>query len=132
MALGARASALMWSVLRRALVLMSIGVAIGTAGALALTRVMAGLLYEIRPTDAVTFAGAAMLLAVLAVAASPIPAWRATRVDPLIALRNACRLRAYALRRASPWLARWASVRSGKACTASICSHALRFRISML
>ena len=59
MALGARASAVMWSVLRRALVLMAIGVAIGTAGALALTRVMAGLLYEVRPTDAVTFAGAA-------------------------------------------------------------------------
>ena len=87
MALGARASAVMWSVLRRALVLMAIGVAIGTAGALALTRVMAGLLYEIRPTDAATFAGAAVLLAVLALAASLIPAWRATRVDPLIALR---------------------------------------------
>ena len=87
MALGARASAVMWSVLRRALVLMAIGVAIGTAGALALTRVMAGLLYEVRPTDAATFAGAAVLLAVLAVAASLIPAWRATRVDPLIALR---------------------------------------------
>jgi putative ABC transport system permease protein len=48
---------------------------------------MAGLLYEIRPTDAATFAGAAVLLAVLAVAASLIPAWRATRVDALIALR---------------------------------------------
>ena len=87
MALGARASAVMWTVLRRALVLMATGVAIGTAAALALTRVMAGLLYEIRPTDAVTFAGAAVLLALLAVAASLIPAWRATRVDPLIALR---------------------------------------------
>jgi len=87
MALGARASAVMWSVLRRALALMAIGVAIGIAGALALTRVMTGLLYEIRPTDAATFAGAAVLLAVLAVAASLIPAWRATRVDPLIALR---------------------------------------------
>jgi putative ABC transport system permease protein len=87
MALGARASAVTWSVLRRALVLMAIGVAIGTAGALALTRVMAGLLYEVRPTDAGTFAGAAVLLALLAVAASLIPAWRATRVDPLIALR---------------------------------------------
>ena len=78
MALGARASDVMWSVLRRALTLMAIGVAIGTAGALALTRVMAGLLYEVRPTDAATFAGAALLLAALAVAASLIPAWRAT------------------------------------------------------
>ena len=66
---------------------MAIGVAIGTAGALALTRVMAGLLYEVRPTDAATFGGSAVLLAALAVAASLVPAWRATRVDPLIALR---------------------------------------------
>jgi putative ABC transport system permease protein len=87
MALGARASDVMWSILRRALTLMAIGVTIGTAGALALTRQMAGRLYEVRPTDAATFAGAALLLAVLAVTASLIPAWRATRVDPLIALR---------------------------------------------
>jgi putative ABC transport system permease protein len=87
MALGAQAADVMWSVLRRALTLMAIGVAIGTVGALALTRVMAGLLYEVRPTDAVTFAGAALLLAALAVGASLIPAWRATRIDPLVALR---------------------------------------------
>ena len=86
MALGASASDVMWSVLRRALTLMAIGVALGTAGAFALTRVMAGLLYEVRPNDAATFAGASLLLAVLAVAASLVPAWRATRVDPLVAL----------------------------------------------
>ena len=88
MALGANASDVMWTVLRRALALMAIGVTIGTVGALALTRVMAGMLYEVRPTDGVTFAGAALLLAALAVAASLIPAWRATRVDPLVALRS--------------------------------------------
>jgi len=87
MALGASASDVMWSVLRRALMLMAIGVAIGTGGAFALTRVMAGLLYEVRPTDGATFAGAALLLAALAVVASLVPAWRATRVDPLVALR---------------------------------------------
>ena len=87
MALGARGASVMWSVLRRALLLMAIGVAIGTAGALALTRVMAGLLYEVHPTDAVTFAGSALLLALLAVTAGLVPAWRATRVDPLVALR---------------------------------------------
>jgi predicted permease len=87
MALGATAADVMWSVLRRALTLMAIGVAIGTAGALALARVVAGLLYEIRPTDGATFAGAALLLALLAVIASLVPACRATRVDPLIALR---------------------------------------------
>jgi putative ABC transport system permease protein len=67
---------------------LAAGAAIGTAGALALTRVMAGLLYEVRPTDAVTFISAAVILAVLALAASLVPAWRATRVDPLIALRT--------------------------------------------
>jgi len=69
------------------LVLMAAGAAIGTAGALALTRVMAGLLYEVRPTDAATFIGSAVVLAVFALVASLVPAWRATRVDPLIALR---------------------------------------------
>jgi putative ABC transport system permease protein len=88
MALGATASAVVWSVLRRALFLMTIGVAIGIAGALALTRVMSGLLYEVRPTDGATFGGAALLLGVLAVVGSLVPAWRATRVDPLVALRT--------------------------------------------
>src|SRR5262249_2081981 len=87
MALGATSGAVMWSVLRRALTLMGLGVAIGSAGALALTRVLSGMLYEIRPTDAATFLGAAVLLAVIAVAAGLLPAWRATRVDPLLALR---------------------------------------------
>jgi ABC-type lipoprotein release transport system permease subunit len=48
---------------------------------------MAGLLYEMHPTDAATLAGSALLLALLAVAAGLVPAWRATRVDPLVALR---------------------------------------------
>jgi len=87
MALGAPASTVIWTVLRRALLLMMIGVGLGIGGALALTHVMAGLLYEVRPTDAITFASASLLLAMLAVIASLIPAWRATRVDPLIALR---------------------------------------------
>jgi len=87
MALGASRSSVLWSVLRRALTLMAIGGGIGAAGALALTRVMTGLLYEVRPTDAATFAGSAIVLAALAVIASLVPAWRATRVDPLTALR---------------------------------------------
>lgn len=86
-ALGATARDVLWMVLRRALTMMAIGVACGIAGALALTRVMAGLLYEIRPNDAVAFFGSAFLLAGLAVVASLVPAWRATRVDPLVALR---------------------------------------------
>jgi predicted permease len=87
MALGARPTTVVWSVLRRSLSLMAVGVVIGSAGALAITRVMRGLLYEVRPTDATTFAASVLVLAVLAVAASLLPAWRATRVDPLIALR---------------------------------------------
>jgi len=88
MALGATASTVIWAVLRRALLLMAFGVAVGLSAALALARVMTGLLYEVKPTDAFSFAGAAVALAVLAVAASLVPAWRATQVDPLVALRN--------------------------------------------
>ena len=63
------------------------GVGIGLAGAFALTRLMSGLLYEIRPNDAISFFGSAFLLAGLAIVASLIPAWRATRIDVLVALR---------------------------------------------
>jgi ABC-type antimicrobial peptide transport system permease subunit len=87
MALGADSRLVMWSVLRRALSLMAIGASLGMAGALALTRALAGLLYDVRPTDTTTFAGSAVLLATVAVGASLVPAWRATRVDPVIALR---------------------------------------------
>jgi ABC-type antimicrobial peptide transport system permease subunit len=77
----------MWMVLRRALALMGIGLVIGTAGALAATRTMASLLFEVRPTDLPSFLGAAAGLAAVALVASLAPAWRATRVDPLVALR---------------------------------------------
>jgi len=87
MALGAPPAAVLWSVLRRSLTLMAIGVGVGSAAALVVTRVMAGLLYQVQPTDATAFGGAALMLALLALAASLVPAWRATRVDPLIALR---------------------------------------------
>ena len=87
MALGASAATVIWTVLRRAMLLMAFGVAVGLSAAFALARVMGGLLYEVTPTDGVAFAGAALVLAVLALAASLVPAWRATRVDPLVALR---------------------------------------------
>jgi predicted permease len=85
-ALGATTSDVIGMVLRRALTLIAIGVGIGTAGALAVTRLMSGMLYEIRPTDAIAFFGATLALALLAFAASLVPAWRATRIDPLEAL----------------------------------------------
>jgi putative ABC transport system permease protein len=62
------------------------GIGIGIAGALAMTRLMAGLLFEVKPTDPATFAAVAILLAFVALAACYIPARRALRVDPLVAL----------------------------------------------
>jgi putative ABC transport system permease protein len=88
MALGATRGHVMWLVFRRALTLMGIGVALGTAGALATTRALSSLLFEVQPTDAASFIGAATCLAAIALVASLAPAWRATRVDPLLALRT--------------------------------------------
>ena len=87
LALGASSRDVLWMVFKRALVMAALGVAIGMAGAFAITRVLSGLLFEIQPTDGLTFLGAALLLGALAAAASLIPAWRATRVDPIVALR---------------------------------------------
>ena len=86
-ALGATTGSVMWMVFGRALTLMGLGLAIGIAGALALTRTMAGLLFEVRPTDVTSFAGAIAGLAAIALLASLVPAWRAARVDPIVALR---------------------------------------------
>jgi putative ABC transport system permease protein len=68
------------------LVLVSIG--IGLVGSLAVTRLIAGLLYQVRPADPITFAGIALLLAMVALLACYLPARRATRVDPALTLRS--------------------------------------------
>ncbi len=88
MALGASPGKVMGLVLRQGLLLAAIGLAIGLAGAVALTRLLAGMLFEVKPGDPMTYAGVVVLLAVVALAASYIPARRATKVDPLIALRQ--------------------------------------------
>jgi putative ABC transport system permease protein len=68
--------------------LAALGVAIGTVAALMLTRLMSSLLFGVAPTDAATFSAAIVFLVVIALLACCIPAWRATRVDPMVALRN--------------------------------------------
>jgi ABC-type antimicrobial peptide transport system permease subunit len=87
MALGASASGVIWMVFRRALILMAAGIGFGLAGAFGITRLMASLLYEVRPTDAVAFFGAALVLTFLALLPGLAPAWRATHVDPVGALK---------------------------------------------
>jgi predicted permease len=88
MALGARRGAVMWMVIRRTLVLGALGVAIGTMGALWAARLLSSLLFEIQPTDPATFAAVALTILLAALAAGFVPARRATRVDPLVALRH--------------------------------------------
>jgi putative ABC transport system permease protein len=87
MALGAGRPSVLQMVIGQALVLALVGIAAGAAGALALTRLMSNLLFGVTPTDPLTFAAVAALLAIIAAAAAGIPAARATRVDPLTALR---------------------------------------------
>jgi ABC-type antimicrobial peptide transport system permease subunit len=69
------------------LILAITGLAIGVVGAMFLSRLMAGLLYGVQPTDPVTYFGVGALLLVVAVAAAYVPARRAMRVDPIVALR---------------------------------------------
>ncbi|HEY8470276.1 MAG TPA: ABC transporter permease [Longimicrobiales bacterium] len=88
MALGGRAADVHWLVLRQGGAVVAAGVAIGLAGALALTRVMRGLLFGVSPTDPATFAALTGMLAAVAAAALWLPARRASRVDSAVALRH--------------------------------------------
>jgi len=87
MALGARALHILQLILRHGLVLVLSGVALGVAGALALTRFLTTLLFGITPTDTLTFVVVSAIFFIIAMVAALIPARRATKVDPLIALR---------------------------------------------
>jgi putative ABC transport system permease protein len=88
MALGAERRAVVMMVVRQGMSIAIAGLVLGVAAALALTRVMTGLLYEVTPTDPATFAAVIGVLAATALAACCGPALKAARVDPLVALRH--------------------------------------------
>jgi len=87
MALGARQPDVLRSVMGRGLALAGVGVAIGAPLAMVLAQLLSSLLYGVSTWDATTFLGVPIVLAAIALVASYVPARRATRVDPLVALR---------------------------------------------
>jgi predicted permease len=87
MALGARSATIMRMVLQEGILYMAIAVSIGLASSLALGKVLASLMYDVSPHDITVYFGVAFLAMTVAILASSIPAWRATRVDPATVLR---------------------------------------------
>ena len=88
MTLGASRPRVIAMVLRQGLGWVAAGIAIGLAGAYALTGVAASFLYGVTPTDPVTFAAVPVFLLLVAITAGLIPAWNAARINPVEALRN--------------------------------------------
>jgi ABC-type antimicrobial peptide transport system permease subunit len=86
-ALGATPGKVVWLVLRQGMLPVTVGVALGVVGALGLTRLLAHLLYSVSPLDPAVFAVAPLVLVGVALGAMLPPAWRASRVNPLVALR---------------------------------------------
>ena len=87
LALGAHPRAVTAKVLTDSLVLTGIGVVVGLGGTLALARFARGLVFRIAPADPVSIAAAAVLMLVVAALAGVVPAWRAARIDPVVALK---------------------------------------------
>ncbi len=87
MALGAQRGNVLWIILREALTVTIIGTAIGIATALAATKVLASMLFGLTARDPITLIGAAVILIAVATLAATLPAWRASRTDPMTALR---------------------------------------------
>jgi ABC-type antimicrobial peptide transport system permease subunit len=88
MALGARRGDVLRMVIGQGFALTATGLVVGGIAALALTRVLSDLLFAVRPTDPLTFLAMTALLLIVALGACVHPAWRATRVDPIVALRH--------------------------------------------
>ncbi len=88
MALGARPSDVLRLIVSQGVVLSAAGVTLGILASLGATRYLASLLYGVHPFDPLTFAAVALLLGVVALAACFLPARRAMRVDPMVALRH--------------------------------------------
>ncbi|HEY0431693.1 MAG TPA: ABC transporter permease [Pyrinomonadaceae bacterium] len=88
MALGAQGRSVLWLVLREALVLVVIGLVVGVLASLAVTKTAASLLYELKPNDPLTIVTATLVLMAVALLAGYLPARRASRVDPMVALRD--------------------------------------------
>ena len=87
MALGAEGRHVVAGVLRRTLAMSGLGVLLGAAGAVALTRLLRSFLFGVTPTDPLTFAAVAFLLVLTGLVAGSLPSWRAARVDPAAVLR---------------------------------------------
>jgi ABC-type antimicrobial peptide transport system permease subunit len=88
MALGATQATVLGQVLRQGGVLAALGLAIGLAGALALNRLIAALLFGVQPSDPSTIAAVTAAIVLVAGAACAVPAWRASRVEPIVVLRE--------------------------------------------
>jgi predicted permease len=87
MAIGAQAGSIISLILNQSLRITALGIGAGVAASFLLTRFLSGLLFGVTATDPLTFAGVSLLLLIVAVAASAIPAWRAARIDPIRTLR---------------------------------------------
>jgi ABC-type antimicrobial peptide transport system permease subunit len=88
MALGAQPSGVLRWIAGQGMLVVLAGIGVGLAGAVALSRVLSSLLFEIQPRDSMTFTAVAVLLSAVALKACLVPARRASRVDPIVALRE--------------------------------------------
>jgi putative ABC transport system permease protein len=88
MALGAQLGDVLKMIVTQGMKATTIGLGIGLMGALALGRLVASLIYGVHPTDPITFGAVSLLLASVGLLASVVPAYRAVRIDPLVALRD--------------------------------------------